>query len=55
MPKVILILPEGTRASKTEYDFGVAPVVVSIIELRVEAEQHFYRVDETWHFEGRPW
>ena len=53
MPKVILIMPEGESASRNEHQFDVAPVVGSIIELRVEGERHFYRVDETWHAEGR--
>ena len=52
MPKVILILPEGTRASQSEYEFEVAPVVGSIIELRLESDKQFFRVDETWHSEA---
>ena len=54
MPKVILIMPEGTSARTSEYDFEVAPVVGSIIELSVEGEGRFFRVDETWHSQGRP-
>ena len=51
MPKVILIMPEGTSASGSEYVFEVAPVVGSIIELRVDGERQFCRADETWHSE----
>ena len=52
MPKVILILPEGTGAARRDYEFEVAPIVGSIIELRLEGEKQFFRVDETWHSEG---
>ena len=52
MPKVILIVPEGTRTAQSEYEFEVAPVAGSIIELRVEGEKQFFRVEETWHSEG---
>jgi hypothetical protein len=52
MPRVILILPEGTKASQSNYDFEVAPVVGSIIEMRVEGEKRFFRVVETWHSDG---
>lgn len=52
MPKVILILPEGTGAARSAYEFEVAPVVGSIIELLIDGEKQFYRVDETWHAEA---
>ena len=52
MPKVVLILPEGAQASRSEYEFEVAPVMGSIIELRVDGEKRFFRVDETWHSES---
>lgn len=52
MPKVILILPEGANGARSEYDFEVAPVAGAIIELRLEGEKQFFRVDETWHSEA---
>lgn len=52
MPKVILILPEGASASQSEHEFEVAPVIGSIIELRLGGEKQFFRVDEAWHSDG---
>ena len=49
MPKVVLMLPDvGGR----EYDFEVAPIMSSSIQLRVEGERHFYRVEDVWHAEA---
>lgn len=52
MPKVILIMPDGSSSPRSDYDFEVAPIIGSSIQLRVEGENHFYRVDDTWHAEA---